>query len=556
MKITQRILFIILAVFLMSPAMAQDNRTLETKVADILAQFPAQSFDHTNKLMVQILETGAPGIAKFCDLLVLRGTGNDVQARYALESLARYAGAPEHEKDRKLVESSLLTALDKASDKEVKAFLIRRLQYCGGAESVSAMEKYLNSSDLYAPALAVLTDAGSPEAGAVILKNLSDKSGLQQQAMVKTLGELKYKPAEQTLIGLSKSDDKALLLQVYAALAKIGGEDSYDVFKDAAKTNKSQSDQTALMTSYLEYAKRMYEEGAEKIGNFLCLAVMKNCAQDNQLIYRSGALAIQTFGSNAWFLKENENNHNAYRTAVLKYSSAQLNSENVTLWINALKKAPAETQAEIIHFLAKRTEPDVLQNAILPNLNSGDEVVRTEAIRSLALNQGSKAVPVLLEQLQKTQNSVDRAEIEKALLITCSGKECDLLAAKLDEIERYRKSCPDSRSGSPRATQTFDEMMKLCKSARTTSHCSFCLFSQCCTTGKCTGTDRLAQTNFGCEVARKYSAGAHRLYSGAKKPDPALVLTEIQKQQPNRKMIRSFVVERPKALKTVVGLLE
>ena len=66
-NITKSILTLFLALSLMVPALAQDNRSLETKVADVLAQFPAQNGDHTSKLMAQMLETGAPGIAKFCD---------------------------------------------------------------------------------------------------------------------------------------------------------------------------------------------------------------------------------------------------------------------------------------------------------------------------------------------------------------------------------------------------------------------------------------------------------------------------------------------------------
>ena len=203
-NITQRILIVFLALFLIAPAFSQDNRRLETKVADVLAQFPAQNGDHTSKLMAQMLETGAPGIVKFCDMIVPAGTGNDTQARMALESLAQIAGAPNRENDRKLVEGALLAALEKASDKEVKAFFIRRLQYCGGPESVAKLEKYLNSADLYAPALAALTSIGSAEAGALILKNIPNKTGLQQLAMVKTLGQLKYKPAENSLIELCK----------------------------------------------------------------------------------------------------------------------------------------------------------------------------------------------------------------------------------------------------------------------------------------------------------------------------------------------------------------
>ena len=210
-KISTKIGLFLLALFLMVPAFAQDNRRLETKVADVLAQFPAQNGEHTSKLMAEMLETGAPGIAKFCDMIVAPGTGNDTQARMALESLAQFAGGPNHEKDRQVVEDALLAATEKATDKEVKAFFIRRLQYCGGTESVAKLEKYLNSSELYGPTLAALTSIGKPECGALILKNIQNKKDLQQLAMVKTLGQLNYQPAESYLIELTKTAGGELL---------------------------------------------------------------------------------------------------------------------------------------------------------------------------------------------------------------------------------------------------------------------------------------------------------------------------------------------------------
>ena len=49
---------------------SQINRTLETKVADILAQLPTQNFEHSNKLMQDILDLDINGILQLTDMLV------------------------------------------------------------------------------------------------------------------------------------------------------------------------------------------------------------------------------------------------------------------------------------------------------------------------------------------------------------------------------------------------------------------------------------------------------------------------------------------------------
>ena len=556
-NITKNILTVFLAFFLITPAFAQDNRRLETKVADVLAQFPAQNGDHTTKLMAQMLETGAPGIGKFCDMIVPPGTGNDAQARMALESLAQIAGAPNRENDRKLVEGALLAALEKASDKEVKAFFIRRLYYCGGTESVARLEKYLNSADLYDPALAALNSIGKPEAGAIILKNIPNKTGLQQLAMVKTLGQLKYQPAENYLIDLSKTATGGLLQHTLAALANIGGKASFKTFTTAAKSIGFKPDQAETMIAYLQYAKRLAGNGELKMSNKMCASVLKNCKQENQLIYRSSALAVPGFGTNDLFLKEIKNADKAYRNAVLNNASTQLNSQNIDSWIALLKKSPVETQAEIIHFLANRTESDVLQKAILPALASKEEVVRLEAIRSLAINQKANAVPVLLEQLKKA-GSTEAKEIEQALMITTSVKESGLLTAQLEGMNDAGKVVLTHVLGARRATDAYSLIKKQCTSTNPeVSAAAFAALEMVSKAENATDLIALLKQTGDKKSQANIQNALIAIYSGTAKPDANLVLKEVQTSGMTEKLIPVLSsLNDPKALKTVVGLLK
>lgn len=553
-----KILIVFLALFLTIPSFAQDNRRLETKVADALAQFPAQNGDHTAKLMAEILSTGASGIAQFCDRIVPPGTGDDTQARMALESLAQYAGAPNRETERKLVESSILAALQKATDKEVKAFFIRRLQYCGGAETVAAMETYLNSADLYEPALAALYSIGTPDAAKLILKAAQDKKDQQLLSMVKELGMMKYQPAESFLIELTKSAKVALLKHVYASLAEIAGKASYPVFEAAAKTAKYQYDYAETMVATIQYATRLAEQGETKLASQIGAAVLKNCTADNQLVYRSAALAIPGFGNNALFLKEVQNKNKFYRNSVLNEASKQLTSANVASWIAVLKKAPAETQTEIIHFLAARQEPVVLQKAILPALASENQAVKIEAIRALATNQKAKAVPALLEQLKKAKDAAELSELELALLNTTSSKETGLLSAQLASASDAGKVVLIQVLGARRATETFDSMMKFAESGN--AEIKQAALAALATVSKAENTPALIDAlkkSSDKNAVESLQKALIAVYTGATKPDTKLVLDEIQNGGQTEKFIPVLSsLNDPKALKTVAGLLK
>ena len=71
---------------------SQINRTLETKVADIWLKLPTKDLNHSDNLMKEIISLDMDGILQFTDMLIPLGTGNDTNARYAVQSLAVYAG--------------------------------------------------------------------------------------------------------------------------------------------------------------------------------------------------------------------------------------------------------------------------------------------------------------------------------------------------------------------------------------------------------------------------------------------------------------------------------
>jgi hypothetical protein len=90
MKI-KNLLFISFSFFMIFQSVfPQDNRTTETKVADLLARLPSNDHQYVDKIMVDILLLGESGLKQICDQVVPAGTGDDTRPRFAIESLSGF----------------------------------------------------------------------------------------------------------------------------------------------------------------------------------------------------------------------------------------------------------------------------------------------------------------------------------------------------------------------------------------------------------------------------------------------------------------------------------
>lgn len=553
----KNILTTLLISVLLLPAFAQDRRTLETKVADILARFPAENSQETNQLSQQIIDLGADGIANFCDLIVPPGTGDDTQARYAVTSLAKWPSSAE----KALIEESLIKALDKASDKEVKAFFLRQLAYGGQASTVQAAANYLDSEGLMTPAIATLTSVGSNEAAEAILQAAKNQSDKPQIAFIKALGALSYQPAESYLLSLNESASGEALKETYAALARIGGEASAKTFSNTAKQVSFSADESETMLSYLAYAGNLGQHGKTKLSSKLAATALKKFTRSDQLHYRSAALKIlrENQGEEALKLLSREFDHadKSYRMAVLRLAKNGLNEQEVNQWVKQFPKYSAEQQAELLYFLAHRPEAAVYTQVIQPAMKSGNPAVRQEAIRALAINQQEKAIPGLLDQLKEATNETDLAMIKQALLTATSQDACDQVAAQLDGAEADAQVVLIDILAARRAHAYFSQIETLCSSSSDqVSQAAYQALSRVAQAENTPALLELLEKSSSADETQAVQQALIELYRQADAPTAALVLKEMKKGNQTQKLVPILpYLNDQDALKSVVSLL-
>ena len=122
-------IFLICSSFLLISVLSysQDRRTLETKVADLLAQFPATSLSYTDRLMEDMLALGEAGLKQICDQIIPAGTGDDTRARFAVDTFSRFLSVKGRESERESWEKICISYASRKAEADVTDFYIHTL---------------------------------------------------------------------------------------------------------------------------------------------------------------------------------------------------------------------------------------------------------------------------------------------------------------------------------------------------------------------------------------------------------------------------------------------
>ena len=447
---------------------AQINRTLETKVVDILVQLPADNLEYSDKLMQEILDLKTEGIQKICDLIVPLGTGNDTKARYAIESVAIYSGGLSSTIKNGDVENTLLKAIKNASNNEVKTFFIDRLIHCGSNASVAILSGFLNDDSMFNPALSVLTQIGTTEASEAIFNAAKTTNNSKKASFIVALGYLRYDVAVNTLHTWTKSGSKIIREKSLAAIAAIASVNSSGELIAAAKKANYKLDASKAILSLIQYGKILSEEGKVELSNEIGELLLKNCKEENQLHFRSAAIhllrANNVTNFNKVLIKETKNQNKNYRGAVLDAAAVNQTTAEVEQWVKVYKKSRADVKPQIIEMLQTREKSIVFEKVVLTSLEDKDVNVRIAGIKALAYAKKSLALPAALQSLKSATAKGEFRSIKGSLLRICSSSDSELLANSLREMNDSGKEVIVTVLASKRASDQFEKVFDLTSS--------------------------------------------------------------------------------------------
>jgi hypothetical protein len=235
-----------------SAASQTDNRSRETKIADIVMLLPADNSALFNRLMSELYALG--NVARDLAPRLSAEGGGDTQLRYAIAGLATCASQkPEL---RSAVARDLCAALATVSDIRVRDFLLIQLQYVAGDESVETVAGYLSDDRLCDPAARVLLRVGTPAALRALLAALKTANDAGKLTLAQALGQAAYADALPEITAMLSSLEPRLRKTALRALASIASPTSEKLLADAAARVEYRAEPTEALQSYLDYLKK------------------------------------------------------------------------------------------------------------------------------------------------------------------------------------------------------------------------------------------------------------------------------------------------------------
>jgi HEAT repeat protein len=413
---------------------AQDKRTTETKVADLLARMPANDQQFTARLMVDMMSLGESGIKQICDKVIPAGTGDDTRPRFAIESLSRFLSGKQYDDQKPMWENVCISYALGQNDFGVKDFFMKQLQLFGGSSSAEAMKIYLTSKELCYPALEVISAVGGKTAETILAESLKNKDLPCAAAVMNTLALMKSQMAVNEYIMWASVNDINIKASAFNALAQSGSRLAYPVLLKAAKDVSYMWEASGSTESLLNYAKAIAMNGDVKTMDKICKLIMSKCDDNITIQNKTFALDIYvTFhGIMAMpdLIKAAAHPNSKYRNAAIRMSLAIPGTEVVRKWIDYFPKAVPAAKPEIINMLGIRSDHLALP-LVTSSLSDQNQIVRIEASSAVVKLDGTSSIPALIDYMMKFSSDADQEAAKSALLTVCGSNNISLLVPVL-----------------------------------------------------------------------------------------------------------------------------
>lgn len=438
---------------------AQDNRTDQTKVADVLALFPAQTQADADRLYKDLVNLSDNGLDLLTSRVLPNGKEEGVPARYAVSLMTHHASS-KPEKAR--IENAYLRAIDQADNTEVKAYFIDNLKVVGSNAAIKTLSQKIDEEGLTQQAISALVSIGTPEARAALQSALEKNGNSKATArLIQALGELKHQPAAQSITKFASSDDVTTRKHALWSLALIADASSYNTLLQQVSKVHFKNDPSGATHALVEYIHQLSEKGNKESVASASQELLSNTLEADQQHFRLAALKAlakaQPEGSTKVLIKELNRFDPEFQKEVLKIASFNVKDKDVARqWLKVYKKN-STLKAEILSMLARENRNDgFIDETLLPALRSKDASVRIAAAEEIAYSDNKKFQAPMIDYLLSSTSEEEITAARTALLRMMDDADAKALAGRLASAAPANKAAIIAILGERRASDNFD----------------------------------------------------------------------------------------------------
>ncbi len=402
------VLFAVLAAIVMQGALnAQDVRTVETRVADLLARLPADNQNLTARLMEEMYSLGDEGTALICRQVVPAGTGDDTKARYAISTLTGHLSADKDNIRKSVWEKQCIRFMKAADEREVRAFFMKQLNLVGSDNTVEALADYVRNVEVCDDAVMALQSVGSNEAHKLLASAITEGECPCAAQIMVALADSRYSGAVQSYLNWYAKGNQGEKAAALYALAVTGDPAALPVLQGAAESAGYRWELTGAVQALLLYAKTIGlagdTHGMKKITDQVITKSMTPATAGQRLAAMSVVVAVQGEDALPMLLKAADDPDIAVRGGALRLAGLLPGEAATKKWIKKYPKATGEAKPEILFMLGERGD-ELAVPLILKALDDPSQETANEAVAALAKLQGAKAVDRIISQILKYDN--------------------------------------------------------------------------------------------------------------------------------------------------------
>ena len=395
--------------------------SVRAQIEQWIEKMGSASVAESQAICAELCQQGETKIAELCQHI--KTQGDDRNARLFVRTLVNYASIQPAE-IHNTVAKGLISALKATQETQIKAFLISELQMLGNPLAVEAIAEYIGNKDLCDYAIRALQTINAPLCFQKLCENLSHSEGRCQQGIISALGWIgnpQAIPELEKLLSSATTETKEIILIALSQLENDTQKFYTLLESDFNSDNPVRKKQTySLLFTQIERVAQ--QSGIAPQQKAILEKILQEAYKDNDIEAICAVLHLFAYlPPNEvldLFAREIYNAQTEVTAIALQYLVKINTQECKSILKEALVKSASEGNAYPFLDAVGQIPDPLFFPAIIPLLSHSDEKIRTKAIQTLIKVDASKAVSVLVKQLNKVQEKSDLTAIQQALLQT------------------------------------------------------------------------------------------------------------------------------------------